>query len=488
MLLRSIRFRLTLWYALALAVLLTASGVFWFWYLGQESGKHLDERMSIVAANAVSLIEIQLADTDRQSLADAQLCERIDELTHRQRWDELVQIWDVQGKLVCSTESAEIWHLSPQRDDLLLALHGDTVYRDVILDGQPIRVLLYPASKHTRFVGAVLVASRQGEMHAALANLRLLLLTFSPITLLLMSIGGWFLAGRTISPVTRISRSMQRINAESLDQRLPVSPAGDEISELAETFNGLLARLHDSFRKIRQFSGDASHELRTPLTILKGETEVALRWAKTPEEYRNALHSNLEEINRMERIIEDLLQLAKSDAGELQIEIEDLSLSDLILEIYMQGRSLAEGRQLEIEFKVEVDREIRIMGDALRLRQLFLNLIVNAIKYTPDPGRVDVCLATEGDNAVVRVIDNGIGIPEPQQAYIFDRFYRVDQARNREVGGAGLGLSIVKWIVAAHAGQIEVSSEAGQGSIFTVTLPMAGPQREQGKDVTGGKS
>lgn len=475
MLLRSIRFRLTLWYALALAVILTASGVFWFWYLGQESGKHLDERMSIVAANAVSLIEFQLADADWQSPADAQLCERIDELTHRQRWDELVQLWDSQGELVCSTESAEFWHLSPQRDDLLLALHGELVYRDVFLAGQPIRTLLYPTTKHTRFVGAVLVASRQSEMHAALAKLRLLLLTFSPITLLLMSIGGWFLAGRTISPVTRISRSMQRINAESLDQRLPVSSAGDEISELAETFNGLLARLQDSFRKIRQFSGDASHELRTPLTILKGETEVALRWARSPVEYRNALHSNLEEINRMERIIEDLLQLAKSDAGELQMEIEDLSLSDLILEIFMQGRALAEGRQLEIEFKVEVDREIRIWGDALRLRQMFLNLIVNAIKYTPDPGWVDVCLATEGDNAVVRVIDNGIGIPAPQQAYIFDRFYRVDQARNRAVGGAGLGLSIVKRIVAAHAGQIEVTSEAGKGSIFTVTLPMAGP-------------
>jgi len=472
---RSIRFRLTLWYALALAVILTASGVFWLWYLGQATEKHLDERMSIVAADAVSLIELQLSDKDWQSPEEARLCEHIDNMTHRQKWDELVQVWNQQGELTCSTESAELWRLKPQPKDLSLALHGGMIYRDVTLDGRPIRILLYPVSKHTRFAGVVLVASRQSEMHAALGKLRLLLLTFSPITLLLISLGGWFLAGRTISPVIRISRAMQRINAESLDQRLPVSAAGDEISNLAKTFNELLARLHDSFRRIRQFSGDASHELRTPLTILKGETEVALRWAKSPEEFRNALHSNLEEINRMERIIEDLLQLAKSDAGELPMEIEDLSLSDLILEIFMQGRALAEGRLLEIEFKVEVDREIRIKGDALRLRQLFLNLIVNAIKYTPDPGRVDVSLATEGSDAVVRVVDNGIGIPEEQLPHIFDRFYRVDQARNREVGGAGLGLSIVKWIVEAHDGQIKVQSEVGAGSSFIVTLPIAGP-------------
>lgn len=472
---RSIRFRLTLWYALALAVILTASGVFWLWYLGQATEKHLDERMSIVAADAVSLIELQLSDQKWQSSEEARLCERIDTMTHRQKWNELVQVWDQQGDLVCSTESAKLWHLKPRQEDLSLALHGGMIYRDATHEGQPIRVLLYPVSKHTRFAGALLVASRQSEMHAALGKLRLLLLTFSPITLLLISLGGWFLAGRTISPVIRISRSMQRINAESLDQRLPVSAAGDEISELAETFNGLLARLQDSFRKIRQFSGDASHELRTPLTILKGETEVALRWAKSPEEFRNALLSNLEEINRMERIIEDLLQLAKSDAGEMAIEIEDLSLSDLILEIFMQGRTLADGRRLEIEFKVEADREIRIQGDALRLRQLFLNLIVNAIKYTPDPGRIDVSLATDGADAVVRVADNGVGIPEQQLPHIFDRFYRVDQARNREIGGAGLGLSIVKWIVEAHAGQIRVQSEVGSGSIFTVTLPISGP-------------
>jgi len=474
---RSIRFQLTLWYALALAVVLTASGVFWLWYLEQATEKYLDERMSLIASDAASLIDFQLADRDWQPPDDVKLCGRIDELIHRLNWGGLVQVRDQHGNPVCSTDYAELWPLTVDKNDLQIALHGDPVLRNQTTDEVSIRTLVYPAGKHSRFFGVVLVASRQGEMQPAIKNLRLLLLTFSPIVLVLISLGGWFLAGRTISPMTRISRSMQRINAENLDQRLDISGAGDEISELAETFNDLLSRLQDSFRKIRQFSGDASHELRTPLTILKGETEVALRWAKSADEFRNAMQSNLEEINRMERIIEDLLQLANSDASEMQMEIRDLSLSDLILEIYMQARALAEGRMFKIYFTVNVDREIRIQGDELRLRQMFLNLIVNAIKYTPEPGQVEISLATEGDQAVVKVIDSGIGIPEAQLPYIFDRFYRVDQARNREVGGSGLGLSIVKWIVEAHEGRIEVKSVFGEGSVFTVTLPMAGPRR-----------
>jgi heavy metal sensor kinase len=474
---RTIRFRLTLWYTLALAVILTASGIFWLWYLERTTEKYLDERMSIVASDVASLVDFQLVRNQATLPAAFSLCARIDELVHRHNWGELVQVRDQHGELVCSSENAAEWQLPFSAADLQRVLQGSIVARNVPLDDSNVRTLLYPTIKDSGFSGVVLVASQQSEMQSTLEHLRLLLLTFCPLTLLLISIGGWFLAGRTISPVIRISRSMQRITAESLDQRLPVSAAGDEIADLAETFNDLLARLQDSFRKIRQFSGDASHELRTPLTILKGETEVALRWAKTPDEFRHALLSNLEEINRMERIIEDLLQLAKSDASEMLMEIKDLSLSDLILEVYMQGRALAEGRELTVELKLEVEQEIRIQGDELRLRQIFLNLIVNAIKYTPDPGLVQICLATAGDNAVVKVIDNGIGIPDAQLPHIFDRFYRVDQARNRAVGGAGLGLAIVKWLVAAHDGRIEVLSEVGVGSTFQVTLPMAGPAR-----------
>lgn len=475
---RSIRFRLTLWYTLALAVVLTASGFFWHWYLVRTGVRHLDERMVTVAADVVSLAESHFEANGLSLVQDDSFCRQLDDLGHRHNWGELVQFRNPYGALLCGTQNSEHWDLPElSGTDLSRVEAGEVLKKNILDAGGPARMLVYPVKNAKGPLGMVQVASRQNEVHEAIDNLQFLALTLSPLTLLLIAIGGWFLAGRAINPVVRISHAIQRVSAENLDQRLPVPETDDEVAELARTFNALLERLQDSFRKIRQFSGDASHELRTPLTILKGETEVNLRWAKTTDEFRHALQSNLEEINRMERIIEDLLQLAKSDAGGMPMEIIDLSLSDLILEVYMQGRALAEGRELEVELKLEVDKEIRISGDELRLRQMFLNLIVNAIKYTPDPGQVRICLATADDYAIVRVVDTGVGMPEEKLPHIFDRFYRVDQARNREVGGAGLGLSIVKWIVAAHGGSINVESQLGEGSSFTVSLPIAGPKR-----------
>jgi signal transduction histidine kinase len=237
----------------------------------------------------------------------------------------------------------------------------------------------------------------------------------------------------------------------------------------------MLERLESAFRQMRQFSGDASHELRTPLTILRGETEVTLRWAKNPDEFRDTLRSNLEEIDRMERIIENLLLLSKSDSGEMTLEVKQLSLSDLIQALYLHGRTLGEGKRIAVNLRVEVDEELHILGDELRLRQMFLNLISNGIKYTPEDGTLELAILREGAMARVDVTDTGIGIPQEAQPYIFDRFYRVDKARNRMDGGSGLGLSIVKSIALAHGGQINVTSFPGKGSTFTVLLPIAGP-------------
>ncbi len=241
----------------------------------------------------------------------------------------------------------------------------------------------------------------------------------------------------------------------------------------------MLDRLEKSFRRVRQFSGDASHELRTPLTILRGETEVTLRWAKTPEEFRDMLTSNMEEIDRMERIIESLLTLAKSEVGELTLEMKELSLSDLVQELYLQSRLLCETKNIEVQLLLEVDEEIRIRGDELRLRQMFLNVISNGIKYTPENGHMEITLAKDKDFARVDISDSGIGIPAEHLPHIFDRFYRVDKARNRMDGGTGLGLAIVKWIAEAHGGSIKVTSEVNKGSSFSVRLPIEGP--EEGK-------
>jgi heavy metal sensor kinase len=275
--------------------------------------------------------------------------------------------------------------------------------------------------------------------------------------------------------VIEVTDAAREINSDNLARRLPSTGHRDELGQMVASFNQMLERLENGFRRVRQFSGDASHELRTPLTILRGETEVTLRWAKTPEEFRDMLRSNLEEIDRMERIIENLLLLSKSEAGELTLEIREFSLSDLVQALYLQGQTLGEAKRIRVTMRVGVDEEVRIRGDELRLRQLFLNLIANGIKYTPEGGALEIAILREGEMARVDVTDTGIGIPVEAQPYIFDRFYRVDKARNRMDGGSGLGLSIVKSIAVAHGGRISVHSSPGQGSTFTVLLPVNGP-------------
>lgn len=476
MLFRSLRFRLTFWYALSLAVIMAASGTLWHWYLGNELHDHLDERLKIIAEDVVAFQSLTHEGDLLHHKPEPDHCRNLEEFLRRHNWGEYVQVRTRHGEIACFSSNLQKDHLPLTREGRQTLEERIPVFEN--LKGSPFtgnRMLTVPIFMDRKLAGVVQVASDTSAVDKALDHLRIILLTFSPLALLAITLGGWFLAGRALAPVTRITRSMHRINAENLYQRLPVSETMDEISTLAETFNAMLARLEDSFRRIKQFSGDASHELRTPLTILKGETEVALRWAKTPEEFQKMLVSNMEEINRMERIIEDLLMLAKSEAGELPMEKKPLSLSDLLQELYLAGRALAEGRQILVLLKIGVDEEITIQGDELRLRQMFLNLISNAVKYTPAPGKVEISLRVDGDDAVIVVADTGIGIPARHLPHIFDRFYRIDEARNREAGGAGLGLAIVKWIVDAHEGKIEIASTPGQGSEFVVRLPLVGP-------------
>jgi heavy metal sensor kinase len=313
-------------------------------------------------------------------------------------------------------------------------------------------------------------------MFQTIEELRLIYLVVGPFAIFWLCLGCWLLAERLIAPIIEVTEAAQGITADNLSRRLPLGNYQDELAQMVACLNQMLDRLEKSFRRVRQFSGDASHELRTPLTILRGETEVTLRWAKTPEEFRDMLRSNMEEIDRMERIIESLLTLAKSEVGELTLEMKELSLSDLVQELYLQSSLLCEAKNIEVQLLLEVDEEIRLRGDDLRLRQMFLNLISNGIKYTPENGHMEITLAMDNGFARVDISDSGIGLPAEHLPHIFDRFYRVDKARNRMDGGTGLGLAIVKWIAEAHGGSIEVTSEVNKGSRFSVRLPIEGPE------------
>ncbi|MEJ2699847.1 MAG: histidine kinase dimerization/phospho-acceptor domain-containing protein [Desulfuromonadales bacterium] len=383
---RSIRFRLTLWYVLTLAVILAASGFFWQLYLSRNMLSHIDDRLLLVAQDVGSFHALH-----HEEPPSAVQCQALEDFIRLHNWGEYVQILSDRGDVTCTSSNLKGFHLPLSKSSLQHAANHKLWYETVhIHDKHAIRLLTFPLLQQGKVTDLVQVGQSLSAMDETLEELGLILLTFSPLALLLISLGGWFLAGRTLAPMVRITRAVRKINAENLNQRLPVGNIQDEIATLVETFNSMLARLEDSFRKIRQFSADASHELRTPLTILRGETEVALRWAKKPEEFRNMLESNMEEIDRMGRIIENLLTLSKSDAGELPPEVKELSLSDLLQGLYLQAKTLGEAKNITIALRLDVSEEIHIRGDELRLRQMFLNLISNGIKYTPPGGRLEI--------------------------------------------------------------------------------------------------
>jgi heavy metal sensor kinase len=403
-------------------------------------------------------------------------CDEFNELTHQRNWDAFILLRDSKMQPLCTSDNLLIGDLEfgavAMQQVRWLNPHLETLRFDQDID---LRLISYPVKYNGALAGVVQVAKDLRPIRQTLGELRLVYSLIGPFSIFWLCLGCWFLADRLVNPIVEVTNAARSINADNLSRRLPGTGHRDELNQMVVAFNQMLERLDNAFRKMRLFSGDASHELRTPLTILRGETEVTLRWAKTPEEFRDMLRSNMEEIDRMERIIENLLTLAKSESGEMILDVKPFSLSDMILALYMQSKTLAESKQLTVDLRIEVDEELIIRGDELRLRQLFLNLIANGIKYTPEEGTLELVLLREGPAARIDVHDSGIGIPIEAQPFIFDRFYRVDKARNRMDGGSGLGLSICKVIAEAHDGRISVTSTPGHGSTFSVLLPIDGP-------------
>jgi len=469
----SIRFRLTLWLSLALAVILTASGLFWLTFLEQTLSTHADERLQLIAEDILSFhIHSHQPDLLKPH------CDELREFLQSHTWRVHVQVLDGRGEISCASANLGQVRLPLSKEALLYASRGEPHFSSFELspdEPRTVRLLTYPILERNQVFEIVQVAEPLDEIVETVDHFRGVMLLWSPLVVASITMAGWFLAGRVLAPITQMNRSIRQITVENLGERLAVGTSNDELAQLAQTFNNMLARLSDSVGRIKHFTADASHELRTPLAILKGETEVALRWAKEPEELRSTLVSNLEEIDRMGRIIEDLLSLAKSEAGELHLKVTEFSLSDLLQDLYLIGKTLAEAKGLTLELNLKVDEEIRLRGDQLQIHRMLLNLVSNAIKYTPAEGRVEASLTVEDGMAHVAITDTGYGIAARHLPHIFERFYRIDEARNRDAGGAGLGLAIVKSIAVVHGGDIRVTSRPGKGSTFTALLPLAGP-------------
>jgi heavy metal sensor kinase len=358
-------------------------------------------------------------------------------------------------------------------DALKNALQGLATYETVVgADHYPVRVFVLPVLHNGHVTNLVQVGISLENLYNTRRRFVLIMAAVLPLGLLLAGGGGWLLARRALRPVDHMTRAAQRISAERLAERLQETGTGDELDRLARTLNEMLGRLDDSFRQVRQFSADASHELQTPLTILKGEIEVALRSSRSPEEYQQVLLSSLEEIERISRLVEGLLLLARADSGVLRLDLKPVDLTRLLTEIAAQLQRQAADQGVGLQ--PDNLEPVTIWGDKDQLTRLILNLIDNAIKYTPAGGRVTLSLGRVENQALIRVTDTGIGLSEAEQARIFTRFYRAAEARSQSGGGAGLGLCIAQSIAAAHGGKIEVHSRPGQGSTFTVTLPVEG--------------
>lgn len=462
---RRARFRLTLYYTAIQLLFLAALGGF-LYYRNHRSMLHELERFVRDETRDVMAYLPKYLPAIAQHFETESQGERYYELSFR--------LLDPQGKVLARSRSFRELYTEPIHPEALdAALNGDSFSEFIRLPGRTsLHLLLTRVFRKgdIRYIVQTLVYLE--PLDTLSRRFRHNIYVAIPIFVIISWVAGYTLARKVLRPVHDIARTARHITSTSLNERLARTDSGDEFDALAATLNDMIGRLEQSFELLRQFAGDAAHELRTPLTIVKGEAEVALRSSSSdPETYRATLDSTIRECDRMIAIITNLLLLSQADTDAIQLEKKPFPLDRLLAEVADTFRILAEEAGLSLE--VGDFPQLLVHGDRSRLHELFANLLDNAVKYTPPGGRITIACRSEADEVHVDISDTGIGIPEDQEAKIFERFYRVDSSRSRETGGSGLGLSIARWIAAAHSGTIEVHSVPGAGSTFTVSLPRA---------------
>jgi heavy metal sensor kinase len=463
---RSIRARITLWYTSLLTVTFLLLGGTAYGLLAYNLSRDSD-----AALRGVAQILAQQAPRPSSTFFRPDIDDVFRRFFGFSPFDRYFEMRDPFGRRDprWPRPSAGTLPLSPTA--LKNASEGRPTFETIEGMGQyPVRVLTFPVVRAGRVSNLIQVGMSLESMHMTRHRFLLIMAAMLPLGLLFAGGGGWVLAHRALKPVDRMTDAARRISAEHLTERLEETGAQDELDRLAKTLNEMLGRLDTAFSQIRQFSADASHELQTPLTILKGELEVALRSPRNAEEYQRTLKSALEEIDRIAHLVEGLLLLARADAGVLRMDRQPVDLAQLVEEVYGQTKVLADTHALTLDLGLV--EPISIQGDYERLRRLFLNLVDNGIKYTSPEGKVTLSLHRDGQWASLRVSDTGIGLSSDDHDRIFQRFYRGAETRTHGQSGAGLGLCIARSIAEAHGGRIEVESTTGQGSTFTVLLPL----------------
>ena len=447
---KSIRTRLTLWYLAVIVVLLLIFSSVAYFMLDYTLYNNLDNTLQN-RANSLNTPTYVVPKSN-----------------------ELLMSFDANGNETQAVGGVTV-DTSKLSGLIKKALAGQNTYLSAAgTENQNIR--LYSTSFFNPFNGqpvVIIVGQTTTEITDVLHTFVYVIVIAMVAIIILAGIGGLFLAERALKPVQQITKTAQNIEGSDLSQRIDVK-TDDELGRLASTLNEMIGRLEESFNRQRQFTADASHELRTPLAIMQAEATLALSKERSPDDYRKSLETISQESDYMSSVIGKLLFLARSDAGKEQLSFEDVELKGLITGLASNIEALAQDKG--IKFVVDAKEELTVNGDKVKLRQLFINILENAVRYTPIAGQISVSLVQKDANAVVAIADTGIGIPPEHLPHIFERFYRVDKARARADGGVGLGLAIAKIIAESHKGNIEVESELGKGTTFTISLPLKGPE------------
>lgn len=460
--LKSIVWRITIWNSIMFVFILFLFSGFLYFTFSEMVTKEVDS----ILTRELGLIAYCLEEGDSYSKIE----QHINRLRSFERVNQEEIYWQIEndrGQIIA--ESRNLYGQGINDSDTLKKIHENTLSWDPELNGIPLRAMSMQLISHNKLTYRITVATNDRIRHFAIDQLRNIIIICNFVFLGISILIGWLISKKTLKPIHQIIRTTNTITATSLHERLLIEGHEDELQNLSKTLNGMIDRLEDSFTQIQQFTSDVSHELRTSLTIMRGELDVALNRNRSEEEYKGVLYAVLEEVIYLSDMVEKFLYLSRNTSNSNLIERK--TVDGMLLFQNVRNHLLSLEIKKQIELYTQVPDPFILFGDEDLLRRLFINLIENALKYTPEGGTVEIKANRKENFIYINVIDNGIGISEEHLPFIFQRFYRADDSRSRSQGGTGLGLSLCKWIVDVHEGTIKVRSKTDEGTSITVKLP-----------------
>src|SRR5215831_5418640 len=461
----TLRTKLTLFYSITVSILLTGFGLVYYRVLSVGLDRDITQDVIDRASGLRGYLRFEEGvptfDYDPNDP---------DELSFINTATRYYQLYELRtGTLIAESDELRATGIQYSPQDLSRYAQSQPSLIDLQTDQGKIRLRNETVPGEGEMYLLVVGASMR-QMDDALRSFLKALAWLIPSGVLLAAIASWFMAGKALQPVAELSKAAGAIAVTSLDRRLPVRGTKDELDQLAAEFNDTPARLEKAVGEMKQFTASISHELRTPLAVLRGEAEIALMQSSSTEQYRRVLASQLEEFEKLTRMVNELLTLARAESGEVAIAHDPVNLSSMAQSLIEQLEPVATSKNLRLSCQCASD--VFINGDAGWIERIILNLVDNAIKFTPPGGHVEVRVTQNGENRIIEVTDTGIGIEHDALPHVFERFYRADPSRSNRADGAGLGLSLVKWATDQHHASVEVDSTPGHGSTFRVKFPI----------------